>query len=146
VYPTSLTPAGETPALPAGAGQRPAVQTAILPFFSQRRRILLFSLHSSIEVGGCALVAFEMPSAKLLWSAQHEAQSSGRPIFSPGSSNVLVPMQDGSILAYNVEDGVLAQRLPSGLNEPIQALAFDHDGRTLWLATEEALVQPPAGE
>jgi hypothetical protein len=24
--------------------------------------------------------------------------------------------------------------------EPIQALAFDHDGRTLWLATEEMLV------
>lgn len=109
--------------------------------FSSDSRILLFSLHSSIEVGGCALVAFEMPSARLLWSTQHEAQSSGQPIFSPGSSTVLVPMQDGSILAYNAENGALVQRLPSGLSEPIQALAFDHDGRTLWLATEEALVQ-----
>jgi hypothetical protein len=50
-------------------------------------------------------------------------------------------MQDGSILVYSAEDGALMQRLATGLGEPVQALAFDHDGKTLWLATEEKLVQ-----
>ncbi len=109
--------------------------------FSPDSHMLLFSLHSTIGVGGFALAAFEVPSCELLWSTRHEAQSAGQPIFSPGSSTVLVPMQDGSILAYNAEDGALIQRLATSLNEPVQALAFDHDGKTLWLATEEKLVQ-----
>jgi len=50
-------------------------------------------------------------------------------------------MQDGSLLAYDAENGELLQQLTTGLNEPIQSLAFDQDGRTLWLATEERLVQ-----
>lgn len=33
------------------------------------------------------------------------------------------------------------QRLPTHLGEPVQALAFDHDRKTLWLAAEERLVQ-----
>ncbi|WP_201362020.1 hypothetical protein [Dictyobacter formicarum] len=52
-------------------------------------------------------------------------------------------MQGNKLFLYRVEDGVLIQRLPSELDEPVQALAFDHDGRTLWLATEGALVQHP---
>ena len=45
------------------------------------------------------------------------------------------------MLVYHAEDGALIQRLPTGFNEPVQALAFDHDGKTLWLATEDQLVQ-----
>ena len=45
------------------------------------------------------------------------------------------------LLVYRMDDGTLAQRLPSGLSESVEALLFDHDGATLWLATQEALVQ-----
>lgn len=113
--------------------------------FSSDNRLLLFSLQSTIEVGGYALVAFEMPAARVLWGAQQDVQSAGQPIFNPESRQVLVPMQDGSLVVYNAENGTLMQQLPTSLNESIQGLAFDHDGRTLWLATEERLVayQPP---
>lgn len=109
--------------------------------FSPDSRILLFSLHSTIGVGGCALVAFEVPSGKLLWGTHAEMESSGQPIFSPDGSILLVPVEGGDLLVYRVEDGSLVQRLSTGLTEPIQALTFDHNGRTLWLATEENLVQ-----
>jgi hypothetical protein len=49
-------------------------------------------------------------------------------------------MQNGDLLVYRSEDGVVLQRLPTNLSEPVQALAFDHEGK-LWLATEERLVQ-----
>jgi hypothetical protein len=54
---------------------------------------------------------------------------------------LLVPVQSGDLLVYRVEDGALVQWLPTNLGEPVQALAFDHDGRTLWLATEERMIQ-----
>jgi WD40 repeat protein len=109
--------------------------------FSPDSRIMLFSLHSTIGVGGYELVAFEVPSAKLLWCARHAEASSGPFIFSPDGSILLVPVQGGDLLAHRAEDGTLVQRLPTGLSEPVQALAFDHNGKTLWLATEEELVQ-----
>ena len=107
--------------------------------FSPNSSIVLFSLHSS--VGGHALVAFEMPSARLLWSTQSEVNSSAQPLFSPDGSVLLVAVEGGDLLVYRVEDGTLVQRMPTGLSQPIEALAFDHDGRTLWLATQEVLVQ-----
>jgi hypothetical protein len=52
---------------------------------------------------------------------------------------LLLPEQGDSLLVYRVEDGKLMQRLPTGLSEPVQALAYDHDGKSLWLATEDDL-------
>lgn len=109
--------------------------------FSPDSHIVLLSLHSSLGVGECALVAYEVPSGKLLWGIHHEKGSLGQPIFSPDSRIVLLPELGGDLLVYDAEDGRLSQRLPTGLSKPIQALAFDHDGATLWLATEETLVQ-----
>jgi hypothetical protein len=43
------------------------------------------------------------------------------------------------LLVYRAGDGALIQRLPTHLDGSVQALAFDHDDRTLWLATEDAL-------
>jgi WD40 repeat protein len=109
--------------------------------FSPDSRIVLFSLNSSIRGGGCALVAFEVPSGKLLWSVRHAVESSGEGIFSPDGRMLLLPERDGDLRLYRSEDGLLEQHLPIGLSEPVQALAFDHDGKTLWLATEDQLVQ-----
>lgn len=109
--------------------------------FSPDSRVVLFSLHSAYHGGEYALVAFEVPSCELLWSVYNIVESFGQAIFSPDGSVLFVPVQGGDLLVYRVEDGALMQRLPTGLSKPVGALAFDHDGKTLWLATEEGLVQ-----
>ena len=58
----------------------------------------------------------------------------------PDGHALLVPVKGSDLLVYCVEDGVFMQRLSTTLGKPIHALAFDHDGRTLWLATEDTLV------
>ena len=63
----------------------------------------------------------------------------GQPLFSPDGSTLLLPEQSGDLLVFRRADGALIQRLPTGLSEPVQALAFDQDDTMLWLATEEAL-------
>lgn len=110
--------------------------------FSPDSRIVIFCPMNS-GYSGCAfeLVAYEVPSGKRLWCTRSKEENTGQFIFSPDGSVVLVPMQDSSLLAYNAENGELVQRLPTGLKEPIQALAFDHDGKTLWLATEKTLTR-----
>lgn len=92
-------------------------------------------------VGGFELVTCQVPSGKVLWSVYNPVASTGEAIFSPDGSVILVPELGGDLLVYRAEDGELVQRLPTGLSQPVQALAFDHDGKTLWLATEEGLVQ-----
>jgi WD40 repeat protein len=113
--------------------------------FSPDSQIVVFSLYATYSGCGPELVAFEVPSGKRLWRARSEGENPGPVVFSPDGSVLLVPGQDGDLLMYRVEDGTLVQRLPTNLGEPVQALAFDHDGKTLWLATEEQLVQyqPP---
>lgn len=106
--------------------------------FSPDGRLVIFSYHAG---NGFEILAYEVVSGKRLWLTSSEIEKIGPVIFSPDGSVLLVPVEGGDLLVYRVEDGALVQRLSSGLNEPIQALTFDHDGRTLWLATEEALVQ-----
>jgi len=93
------------------------------------------------HTGGVELVAYEVLSGKRLWRACSEEESTGRWIFTPDGRALLLPVQGSEVLVYDVESGALSQRLRLGLDEPVQALAFDHDGRTLWLATEMALSQ-----
>jgi hypothetical protein len=109
--------------------------------FSPDSRLVLYCLHSTLGGGGCALIAFEVPSGKLLWSTHQDAAATGQPLFSPDGRVLLLSEQGGNVLAYRAEDGAFIQRLPTNLDEPVQALAFDHDGTTLWLATEETVVQ-----
>ncbi|HEX6780209.1 MAG TPA: WD40 repeat domain-containing protein [Ktedonobacterales bacterium] len=106
--------------------------------FSPDSRLVIFSYY---VWHGFELLAYEVASGTRLWCARSDEENTGQFILSPDGSVLLVPVEGGDLLVYRVENGELMQRLPSGLNEPIQALAFDHDGRTLWLATEEALVQ-----
>lgn len=87
--------------------------------FSPDSHIVLLSLRSSIGEGECALVAYEVPSGKLLWGVHHEVGSSGEPIFSPDSNVLLLPELGGDLLVYRAEDGALVQRLPTGLSKPV---------------------------
>lgn len=115
--------------------------SAGLAAFSLDSRMVIFSLNSSRSWGDSELVAYEVPSGRQLWCVHYEGESSGPFVFSPDNNILLVPVQGGDLLVYRVEDGEFIRRLSSGLSEPVQALAFDHDGSTLWLATDEALVR-----
>ena len=110
--------------------------------FSPDSRVIVFNpMNPHGNDIGLELVAYEVVSGKRLWCARRSEESQGPFIFAPDGSVLLVPMQGGEVLVYRVEDGALLQHLPTHLNEPVQALAFDHDGTTLWLATKEQLVQ-----
>jgi hypothetical protein len=110
--------------------------------FSPDSRMVIFSpMNSSSSGCGLELVAYAVPSGKRLWWTRQQAENSGAFLFSPDGQGVLVPMQSGDLHVYRSEDGTLLQQLSTHLDEPVQALAFDHDGTTLWLATKGQLVQ-----
>jgi WD40 repeat protein len=114
-----------------------ACQTA----FSPDSRVVIFSpMNAGYSACGLELVAYEVGSGKRLWCARHALENSGPFLVSPDGSVLLVPMQRRNLLVYRVEDGALLQQVPTNLDEPVLALAFDHEGK-LWLATEERLVQ-----
>jgi WD40 repeat protein len=122
---------------------RDLADTECVTAFSPDSRVVVFGLNSSYSECGVELVAYEVVSGRRLWCARSEEERTGRWIFTPDGRALLLPVQGSELLVYDGESGTLSQRLRSGLDEPIQALAFDHDGRTLWLATEERLVQYP---
>jgi hypothetical protein len=113
--------------------------------FSPDSHIVIFTLNAlptPYESASCfQWEAYEVASGKRLWHTRNAAAATSQAIFSPDSKIILVPELGGDLLVYRVEDGTLIQRLPAGLSEPIQALTFDHNGKTLWLATEETLIQ-----
>lgn len=120
---------------------RDLADTACQVAFSPDSRMVLFNPMNSCRSGfGLELVAYEVVSGQRLWYAHHQEESGGSFLVAPDSETLLVPMRGDMLLRYRLEDGVLLEQLPSGLSEPVQALAFDHEGK-LWLATEERLVQ-----
>jgi WD40 repeat protein len=121
---------------------RDLADTACHAAFSRDSRLVIFNpMRGGYHSFVLELVAYEVTSGKRLWCTRREEENTGPFIFSPDGSVLLVPVQGGDLLVYRAEDGALVQRLPTGLSVPIQALAFEHDGRTLWLAIEEGLVQ-----
>jgi WD40 repeat protein len=112
---------------------------ACVTAFSPDSRTVVFSLNSSYSECGLELVAYEVLSGRRLWCARSEQEGTGACAFTPDGRLLLVPVQGSELLVYSTQDGTFLQRLPSGGDEPVQALAFDHDGRTLWLAGETAL-------
>src|SRR5579883_235483 len=119
---------------------RDLADTACMTIFCPDSRLVVFQLISSYSHCQLELVAYEVMSGKRLWCIRSES-STGGAIFSPDGSFLLIPEQEGTLGIYRVEDGLLLQRCPTGLSEPIQALSFDPDGKTLWLATAASLVQ-----
>jgi WD40 repeat protein len=123
------------------AWERDLADTACITAFSPDSRIVVFNLNSSYNQCGIELVAYEVLSGKRLWCVRNEQESSSACAFTPDGHLLLVPMQGGELLVYNSQDGTLLKRLQSGGNGPVQALAFDHNGTTLWLAGEKTLWQ-----
>ncbi len=122
--------------------ERDLADTTCTTAFSPDGHIVVFSpSNSGYSKCGVEMVAYEVISGKRLWCVRNEMESSGPWIFTPDGHALIVPLQNGDLLVYQVEDGALIQQLPSGLSEPVQALGFAHDGTTLWLATEKELVQ-----
>ncbi len=114
---------------------------ACVTAFSPDSRTVVFSLTSSYSQCGIELVAYEVLPGRRLWCARSEQISSGACAFTSDGRLLLVPVQGSELLLYSAQDGMLLQRLQSGCDEPVQALAFDHHGTTLWLAGEKALWQ-----
>ncbi len=118
---------------------RDLADTECVTAFSPDSRVVMFALNSWYSQCGVELVAYDVLSGKRLWRACSEEESTGRWIFTPDGRALLLPVQGSEVLVYDVESGALSQRLRSGLDEAVQALAFDHDGTRLWLAGETAL-------
>ncbi|GLV59860.1 hypothetical protein KDH_66840 [Dictyobacter sp. S3.2.2.5] len=120
---------------------RDLADTACLTTFSSDSRTVVFALTSAYSKCGMELVAYDVPSGRRRWCTRSEEEHWGRGVFAPDGRSLIVPMEENQLFVYRVEDGTLIQRLPIALDEAVQALAFDHDGRTLWLASEGELVQ-----
>ena len=119
-------------------GEWDLLGTECLTAFSPDGRLVVFCLTgtSSWEK---ELVAYEVHSGKRRWCVRSAAERAGPCLFTPDGRALLVPVQGGNVEVYRAEDGALEQRWSCGLDKPTHALAFDHDGQTLWLATEDAL-------
>lgn len=120
---------------------RDLADTVGMAAFSLDSHLVIFSLTSPYSRCGVEVVAYEVASGQRRWCARSEEESTGSFALTPDGRALLVPVKGSVLLVYRVEDGMLLQRLPTNLSDPVQALAFDQDGTTLWLATEEALVQ-----
>jgi WD40 repeat protein len=106
--------------------------------FTPNSSIVVFSVRSACSPGNLDLSAYEVASGRRLWAVQGDDDLSSRFAFTPDGHYLIAPTWSGDLSVYQANTGVLERRLPAGLG-PVKALAFDHDGTTLWLATEDAL-------
>jgi len=89
---------------------------------------------------GCELLAYDVASGARLWRTPGDERSAGAPLFSPDGSHIVILEAGGDLCVYQADTGDFVQRLPTGISEPITGMAFDRDGSTLWLATEDGLL------
>jgi hypothetical protein len=80
-------------------------------------------------------------SGRQVWLTYQEKCYLSPFIFAPGGNVLLVANESGEVLVYRCDDGTMLYRVSTGPREPIEALAFDHDATSLWLATETMLVR-----
>ena len=106
--------------------------------FSPDSSIVVFSVRSAYSPGKLDVSAYEVASGTRLWAVQGDDDLSSRFVFTPDGRYLIAPTWSGDLLVYQTDTGKLEHRLPSGLG-PVKAAAFDHDGTTLWLATEDLL-------
>lgn len=107
--------------------------------FTYDSRMVIFSLRSAYCPGGYELVAYEVATGRRLWCAHGPDYLSGQFVLTPDGHHILAPAWDGNLHMFDIETGEPMQKLFLGLTEPVRALAFDQDGKTLWMATEHAL-------
>ncbi len=106
--------------------------------FTPDSGIVVFSARSAYSPGNLDLSASEVATGRRLWAVQGDDDLSSRFVSTPDGHYLIAPTWSGDLLVYQAHTGKLEQRLPSGLG-PVKAVAFDHDGTTLWLATEDLL-------
>ncbi|HZO73626.1 MAG TPA: WD40 repeat domain-containing protein [Ktedonobacteraceae bacterium] len=107
--------------------------------FSSDSRVVVFSF--TYDGVTSPLVAYEVPSGERLWLVDRQGNSLEHFVITPDGRALIFSNGSCDLFVYSMDDGRLMQQLPSGLDEPIKAMAFDHDGKTLWLATRNTLVQ-----
>jgi len=107
--------------------------------FSPDSRIVVFSF--TYDGITSPLVAYEVMSGERLWRVDRQGNSLEHFVITPDGRSVIFSNGSRDLFVYSMHDGRLMQQLPSGLDEPIRAMAFEHDGKTLWLATRNTLVQ-----
>lgn len=101
--------------------------------FSPDSRMVVFSLDALGPKQ--LLVAYEVASGKLLWITSQ--QNSLIPfVFAPSGNLLVTGNMNGELACYRGCDGSLLRRVSTGFGHPIEALAFDHDATSLWLASE----------
>ncbi|HEU5376951.1 MAG TPA: WD40 repeat domain-containing protein [Ktedonobacteraceae bacterium] len=110
--------------------------------FSPDGHLVVFRLLSFYNTPFVDFVAYEVPSGKQRWHIRRESDEGFGECFAfpPDGQYVLICGQDNTLSMYRASDGTLQSHFPSGVREPIQALAFDHDGTTLWLASGETVI------
>ncbi|GHO98737.1 hypothetical protein KSF_087850 [Reticulibacter mediterranei] len=106
--------------------------------FSPDSRIVVF--HLALEKNAL-LMAYEVVSGKRLWSAYQETSYLYPFVFAPGGKSLIAIDEKNKLRLYCCEDGSVLDQVSTGLVQPIEALAFNHDGTALWLATRETLVR-----
>jgi WD40 repeat protein len=109
--------------------------------FSPDSRLVVFRLISYYNHPFIEFLAYEVASGKPRWCIRRESEDGLGECFTftPDGRHLLICGRNNDLSVYSADDGTLQSRFPPGCHEPIEALAFDYDGRTLWLATEEAL-------
>lgn len=108
--------------------------------FTPDGRTIIFSVRSVYSRSSLDLSAYEVASGRRLWAAQGDDDLSSRPVFTSDGQRLIAPTWRGDLLVYRTESGMLEHRLSTGLSAPVRALALDHNGTTLWLATEGHLL------
>lgn len=107
--------------------------------FSPDSRVVVFSF--TYDGITSPLVAYEVVSGERLWRVDRRGNSLERFVITPDGKAINFSNRSSDLFVCSMDDGRVMQQLPSGVDEPIKAMAFDHDGKTLWLATRNTLVQ-----
>lgn len=108
--------------------------------FSPDSRMVVFCL--AIPDPKKPMIAYEVPSGRLLWVTHLEHRLTPF-VFAPDGNILVVGNENGELLLYGCDDGNLRRRMSTGLGKPIYALAFDHDGTSMWLVSDNRLVLYP---
>lgn len=110
--------------------------------FSPDGHLVVFRLLSFYNTPFVDFVAYEVPSGKQRWCIRRESDEGFGECFTftPDGNCLLLCEQDNMLSMYRADDGTFLSRFPLEAREPIQALAYDPDGTTLWLAGEETLI------
>ncbi|HEU5377213.1 MAG TPA: WD40 repeat domain-containing protein [Ktedonobacteraceae bacterium] len=110
--------------------------------FSPNGHLVVFRLLSFYNTPFIDFVAYEVPSGKQRWRIRRESDDGLGECFTftPDGQYLLICGRDNTLSMYRASNGTRQSRYPSGVREPIQALAFDYDGTTLWLASGETVL------